>query len=99
MLLKGRAATAKKYRRHHGKSGARSAAGKRNLAIATRRNSQDRRATLLSARSLLCASYPSPPAPRRTRVRGIGTSIPAGAMHDAVPRDKSGTRRERKREI
>lgn len=35
MLLKGRAATAKKYRRHHGKSGARSAAGKCNLAIAT----------------------------------------------------------------
>jgi len=57
MLLKGRTATAKKYRRHHGKSGARSAAGKCNLAIVTYRNSQNRRAALSSARSLLPSVY------------------------------------------
>lgn len=35
MLLKAQTAKAKKYRRHHGKSGAKSAAGKCNVAIVT----------------------------------------------------------------
>jgi len=47
MLLKGRIATARKYRRHHGKSGARSAAGKCNLADRYAQNLRgDRRAIL-----------------------------------------------------